>query len=264
MGFFDFFKKEKVSVTVTVNESVQPQLPDFEDKRKAKCPYCHHALNKIPGSKTKCPACGKFMYVRTSPKNIRAVVTEEEMDKIEEEWSIFNGTHGEYLYNKKQEAKARENLKQKFGGKEPSDNDVKWSLLNKETIETASKGDWGLYVNTRLEMGKVCKREERWKQALTFFYEVCYLDLNGPNNASGYSKDFGIKAFDPSDENVFLPPAVVKWISDIAFKKIGMTEDELRSDFFTFSSKLQKNFNLPVSVNDAWEKIYSEIKLIKG
>lgn len=128
MGLFDFLKKEKVSLTATVHEPTQPQLPDFEDKRKAECPYCHSALKKVPGSKTKCPACGKFMYVRVSSKNIRAVVTEDEMEKIEEEWSIFNGTHGEYLHNKKVEAKTKEELKKRFNGKEPSDIDVKWSL----------------------------------------------------------------------------------------------------------------------------------------
>ena len=260
MGLFDFFKKDKVTVSIEVIESSLPELPYFEDKRKAECPYCQSALKKIPGSKTKCPSCGKFMYVRTSSQNIRAVVTEEEMDKIEEEWSIFNGTHGEYLYNKKLEAKTKENLKQKFGGKEPSENDIKWSLLNKQTIETASKGDWGLYVNTRLEMGQICKREERWKQALTFFYEVCYLDLNGPNNTSGYSKDFAIKPFDPIGGDTFLPPVIVKWIRDIAFKKLQMSEDELKSDFVTFSSKLQKDFNLPVAVNEAWQKIMIKIK----
>ena len=93
MGVFDFL----------INRGkAQPQKrSEPKDERKAECPYCRQSLAKIPGRKTKCPHCGKFMFVRTRPKdNVRVVVTKEEADKIDEEWAIVSGTHDEYIAEK--------------------------------------------------------------------------------------------------------------------------------------------------------------------
>jgi hypothetical protein len=58
------------------------------DERKAECPYCQGALKKIPGSKTKCPLCGNFMFVRTRRQDrVRVVVTQEQAEKIDRDWS---------------------------------------------------------------------------------------------------------------------------------------------------------------------------------
>jgi predicted RNA-binding Zn-ribbon protein involved in translation (DUF1610 family) len=68
------------------------------DQRKAECPACHHVLEKIPGSKTKCPHCGNFMYVRTRPHDrTRNIVTKTEADRIAADWL----TYGEEQEDKK-------------------------------------------------------------------------------------------------------------------------------------------------------------------
>lgn len=62
------------------------------------CPYCDHRLEKMPGRKKKCPACGQYMLVRTLPKSRKKVVIREEQAVlIEEQWAIANGTHDEFL-----------------------------------------------------------------------------------------------------------------------------------------------------------------------
>lgn len=76
MDFLNFFKNRKIQ----------------KDKRSADCPYCNEKLNKIPGSKTKCPYCCKFIYVRINPKNeIRLIVTKKQAEDIDHEWAIKNG-----------------------------------------------------------------------------------------------------------------------------------------------------------------------------
>ena len=68
----------------------------------AVCPYCNTELIKKPGRKKKCPQCGNFIYVRTSPKtNEKILVTDSQRDIIEEQWCIVNGTHAEFKQNKK-------------------------------------------------------------------------------------------------------------------------------------------------------------------
>ena len=88
MGLLNFFKRTK---SVDSNYKVK-------DERKAECPYCHIALEKIPAKKTECSHCGAFMFVRTRPKdNARVVVTKEEAEKIEEDWAIVSGTHDSFI-----------------------------------------------------------------------------------------------------------------------------------------------------------------------
>jgi predicted RNA-binding Zn-ribbon protein involved in translation (DUF1610 family) len=63
---------------------------DELDQRKAECPSCHQALKKIPGSKTKCPHCGEYMYVRTRPQDrTRVIVNKAGADKLAVEWAAY-------------------------------------------------------------------------------------------------------------------------------------------------------------------------------
>ncbi len=262
MGIFDFLKgrvnndvKITVSTEVDASASWRPDLPEYHDLRKAVCPYCQFELKKVPGSKTKCPSCENFMYVRTSPKNIREVVTEDEAEKIDEAWSIHNGTHAEYLAEKKRIANRTAKLKQKFGGQTPSDNDVKWSLLNEELLTHMKNRDWGLYRNAKLEMGTILKRESKLIPALKMYLEVCYLDTNGPNNTSGYS---GGKSFNPSDGNAFIAPGVIKYIQTI-MKKADLNVDDVAKIFVEHNTRFETSMKLPVSVADSWDLIKQEI-----
>ncbi|MCF7836257.1 hypothetical protein K9N08_02305 [Candidatus Gracilibacteria bacterium] len=109
---------------------------DGKDLRTDKCPNCGAQLNKIPGAKTKCPHCEKFMYVRTRPKDrAKVLVTKKEADAIEKEWSEisfrndwlkdleqFGVTEKDFL------AKKESSLK-KFG-QARSDRDIIWYIFN--------------------------------------------------------------------------------------------------------------------------------------
>jgi len=256
--FNKLFKKQK-------NITIEPSSSPPKDEKKAECPYCHQALDKIPSRKTKCPHCGEFMFVRTRPKdNARVVVTKEEADRIEEEWAIVHGTHDIYIANKKRIEKEKETLRRKFG-KEPSDNDVEWSLLNKDLINHAKRGDWGLYSNARFKMAEILYQEKRLKEALETYLEVCYLDLNGPSNLGGMRDPQLLKEsdllneflpFDP--ESGFLAPGVIKRILRI-INKLGLEKEELKSEFLKHNARIHKALKLPLSPEDSWLKIEDEI-----
>ncbi len=119
------------------------------------CPHCDQRLEKKPGRKKKCPHCGDFIFVRTRPSDEqRVLVTEAEVEEIEEQWSIVNGTHDEYLAQKSRFARERVKLAQRFG-REPTENDVRWSLLNQELIQHAKQENWGLFRNAKFEMAEI-------------------------------------------------------------------------------------------------------------
>jgi predicted RNA-binding Zn-ribbon protein involved in translation (DUF1610 family) len=253
MGILDFFRSKSADTN---------QQTASLDRRKAECPYCGQSLSKIPGSKTKCPHCGEFMYVRTQPKdNARVVVTKEQADKIEEEWSIVAGTHDTYLAQKETFAEEKELLKTKFGGKEPSDNDVRWGLLNKQLLEHARKGDWGLYRNDRFEMAEILRQEMKLREALRTYLEVCYLDLNGPNNRGGMTDPELLRRFPPftPDESAFLAPGVVDRIRQV-IRKLKLTEKEIKDLFFEQNSHIENSLRLPLTPEACWQGIETSIR----
>jgi hypothetical protein len=245
MKIFDLFRSKPAS-------SEQQHTP--VDKRKAECPYCGQQLNKIPGSKTKCPHCSNFMYVRTRPKdNARVVVTKEEAEIIEEDWSIVAGAHDVFLVEKEKLSKEKEYLKKKFGGKEPSENDVQWSLLNKQLLEHASNGDRGLYRNALFAMGEILRKEMRFKESLKKYFEVCYLDLCGANNTGGIKDPEILKKFPPFNpkELAFLALAIVYLMRRI-LRKLQLTDSEVRELFIEHNSHIENALKLPIRTEACW------------
>ncbi len=252
MGILDLF----CSQSKTVNQQSEPK-----DERKAECPNCHNALSKIPGAKTKCPHCGECMFVRTRPKdNARIVVTKAEADKIDEEWSIIAGTHDIFVAEKEEFMKEKEILRKRFGDKEPSDNDVRWGLLNKQLIEHAKNGDWGLYRNARFQMAEILRGEMKLKDALRTYLEVCYLDLNGPSNTGGMNAPELLKEFPPFDPNrdSFLAPGVIDLIKRIVLK-LNLSKDEVKQIYIEHNSRSEKSLRLPLSAEKSWQSLEKKI-----
>ncbi|RJO59584.1 hypothetical protein C4546_01780 [Candidatus Parcubacteria bacterium] len=154
MGFLRIFSKSK-------------------DKRKAECPYCSSALEKPPARKTKCPHCGKYIFVRTHPKNReRVVVTEEQAAAIDNEWLVQQTASDPSLGGEEEFYQEKEILQKRFG-KVPSVSDIKWGLLNKRAGEAMKKSDFsalsGIYFQMALqkhEEGKDCHMEQAQAQKM--------------------------------------------------------------------------------------------------
>jgi hypothetical protein len=101
-----------------------------------KCPYCKAELKKTPQRKTKCKACGKFIYAKRSPsEETKRLVTEEDALKIDREWKDYHleNERKRILSNYNKEQSDYENvfnhLKAKTG-REPSLNEIEIEFLN--------------------------------------------------------------------------------------------------------------------------------------
>jgi len=257
-GIEDIFKGNK---KVSAPSNNVPKSDIDQIKVEAKCPYCHTPLNKMPGAKTKCPSCGNYMYVRTRPSDKqRVVVTKQQADEIEEQWSIVSGTHDQYLEQKREYQDEKDRLKGKFG-QEPSDHDVKWGLLNKELIEHAQNGDWGLYRNARLSMGDILRQEMKLQDALETYLEICYIDLNGPSNTGGIRDVALLKeypSFDPTN-NAIVAPGIIDYIQGVN-KKLGLSAEAIKKTYLDHNQKVYTSLRLPVSPENSWSKMEEYFK----
>jgi DNA-directed RNA polymerase subunit RPC12/RpoP len=223
------------------------------------CPYCNKELQKKPGKKKKCPHCGKYIYVRTRPQDKKQVlVTEDQAELIEEQWSIVNGTHDEYLARRRTIEEERTRLAKQFG-REPSEKDVQWALLNKEVLKHASDGDWGLYRNARFQMAEILRKESKLNQALSMYFWVCYLDLNGPRNTGGVKDPDLLRDYPPfSSKGAFLAPGVISRITRL-LDKLTLDHAEIMALFEKAAEHDYKGLKLSVSPSDAWQKLKKEL-----
>ena len=230
------------------------------------CPYCSGVLKKQPQRKTKCPHCGHLILVRTRPSDRkRVLVTERQAVEIETQWTEIQSVPPSRISWKEGFNEEKQRLKAKFG-REPSDNDVTWSLLNKELLEYSTKQHWGLYRNTLFEMGQVLQAESKLAEALKRYLEVCYLDLNGPKNQGPIDESerkllhemFGqdIRPFKPEDGELF--PGML-YYAEYVIRKLTLQSDDVRDRFLLAATTLQKALGLPFPVEDAWTRLQNEL-----
>ena len=224
------------------------------------CPYCAKALDKMPSRKKKCPHCGHYMYVRTRPSDRkRVVVTEQDAIKIDEQWMMEHGTYEAYLADKREFDTQKAELAKKWG-REPSDGDVYWAIYNKQLLEHAKKGDWGLYRNTRFSMAELLRREKRNRPALETYLEVSYLDANGPRNMGGVFDPEIVREYPPFTRDMaFQAPAVVHYIQELS-ESLGIDTYELKKIFTEVAERLRKNIRLPVLPEQAWSDLKKELQ----
>jgi hypothetical protein len=241
-----------------VSSSVPHDLPIIGGSEPV-CPNCSGLLRRKPAKKTKCPQCGKFIYVRTRPHDqLKVLVTEQQADLIEEQWSIVNGTHEVYLAQKRKTEAEQARLAKQFG-KTPSENDIKWGLLGKDALEHAVNGNWGFYRNARFQMAEVLRNESKLKQALSFYCWVCYLDLNGPRNTSGMIDKELLREFPPfSPKEGFLAPGIISRIARI-IEKLKLDQEGVSLMFQEVAANDFKGLNLPLPPKVAWETVKQEL-----
>lgn len=172
-----------LQVSISVSGSMRAQeTADWADDRRPECPTCLSPLAKIPGAKTKCPKCGEFMYVRTDPRTeSRRVVSESELEPIQEAWAEIEGRLDEYLASRDFEKKGVDNLKAALG-REPTKSEIVIERVRIERPIFLKNKELGMYRNTFSEEAQVLYKDKNYRDALTCFLLVILLDGNGCSN----------------------------------------------------------------------------------
>lgn len=143
--------------------------------------------------------------------------------------------------------KTRKRLEDQFGHP-PSDGDLDWALLNIKGSQFSREGSWGMFRNVRLEQAEHLRKQKRKDEALGFYLEVCYLDLNGATWAN--------PTWNPKKGEVllFVAEHVVKITS-----ALGLSQDALKECFLKRAERVASTMSLPLSPADAWKKLAVEL-----
>ncbi len=224
------------------------------------CPNCGTQLEVRPSRKKKCPHCGEFIYVRTRPADrARVLVNEAEAKELEIQWSLASGTRQPLVQDEEHFEMVRSQLADRFA-QEPADNDVWWSIYNTDLVERTTRGDWGLYRNTRFSMGELLRSEGKPHQSLEAYLEVSYLDSNGPRNLGGRFDPNLLKNFPPFErEMAFQAPGVIERISRV-MDYLEMDIENLKAVYLSVAERLRQRIHSPVKAEDAWNDLSSELR----
>ena len=238
---------------------------------KPECPYCHNLLDKFPQAKRKCLSCKQTIIVRTDPvEKKKILLREDQLEEFEKKLQeIRNHKTVQRILSSLdvdsiQFNLAKENLKMK-SGKECTDNEVILEIIDQVGYHHYKNLDMGLFRNTILYKGDIFKSSGDLPNALISYLELCYIDLNGPNNC-GSSKDNPeiLREYPPFNPNnsvdTHLAPGILEYITQIN-KELNLTKDQLKEVFFTHNLKVENARKLPLSVQDAWLRLESAITL---
>jgi len=225
---------------------------------EAICPYCHKKLEKKPSRKTKCPHCENYIYKRTRPfDDADILIRKDQIDQIDEEWSIVNGSHDIYLKEKHREKRIRDGMRERFG-KEPADDDVEFRVLNDQAVEAEFAGDWGFARNYRLNMAKNLEKRKSHELSLRMYFHVCFLDINGPNNRSGMQSVDLDKYPYFTPKSGFLAPGVIKRMKKL-ISKLEFDEEDCKQGFVEVNKPIFEGSPTPLSPETAWLKLKKEL-----
>ena len=219
------------------------------------CPYCEARFESKPTRKRKCPQCGKPVFVKTRPCDRQKVLLrEDEVSLLETQWEEEREAKEIERRWGPDFEKERKVLERRFG-RPPPFSDVKWSLLNRELMDHAREGNWGFYRNTRMEMAKLLRKQRKDQEALQVFLEVCYLDLNGPQNLCGARGGFLGRKLPPFNPRDALPePPLAFEVKELA-ENLSLSTPEIEEAFFRVAFENQRRLRLPVRPEAAWKKI---------
>ena len=131
------------------------QIENVEKEAGIICPYCKKPLEQIPQRKKQCPFCKNYIHVRTPPSTHKKIlVTKDDARKID-----WLKKFSEYGIREKDFEITKNQLIKKFE-REPSNQDVLWSLFNQLIAKTSNLHtlkmiyyEMALFLN---EEGKEC------------------------------------------------------------------------------------------------------------
>jgi len=140
---------------------------------------------------------------------------------------------------------------------------VSYQRLESESLK---EGNFALLRSARLSMAllmeeEVEQDEELLRKTLAMHLDLCYIDLNGPQNSTTREREITEgPPFDPSQG--VLTPSIVN-ITNVYIERLALTRDETKSLFHKHISRHLSGLNPPLSLDDGWNKLEPSL-IFKG
>ncbi len=139
---------------------------------------------------------------------------------------------------------------------------IRRASYQRQESESIKEGNFALFRSARLSMALLLEEEvdideELLRKTLATHLELCYIDLNGPQSSTARERELNNELpFNPSQG--VLTPSIVN-ITKVYIERSDLTRAETKSLFLKHNGRHLSGLNLPLSVDDGWNKLESNL-----
>lgn len=215
-----------------------------------KCPYCAKEYKSLSLGEKKCTECkNTFMIYKRVQDMGTAAFRSEQKDQFENQWKAVSDIKKFKLYLANEYEYISNQLK-KTGKKYIQESDVMHSLINAYAKNALSNGFYELYAAFLYYKAELMRSEQRFAEALVYYFYVHFLHTNGVDNQAGFKSVYVM--------NEELKARIAELLD------LGDIQTTKAKDIFDYSVKHLNKFNhtvLPSNIHKSYSLLIKEFKL---
>lgn len=157
-----------------------------------KCPYCAQEYKSSSLGEKKCASCQQTFMVQKRVQDLGTVAYRLEQKKqFEYQWKAVSNIRKFKLYLPHEYEYIKSQL-QKQGKKNIHDSLVMHSVLNAYAKNSISAGYFHLYSSLMFHKAELMRSEQRFAEALIYYFYVYFLHANGVDNKAAFQTNIAI------------------------------------------------------------------------
>ncbi len=214
-----------------------------------KCPYCSQSYKSLHVGEKKCLNCKKTFLVQKRVQDMGTVAfTQEAKERFETQWKAVSGVKKFKLYLQKEYVYLQKQL-EKQGKRNLKHNDIMHAVIDAYAKNSLSVGYYQLYASFMFYKAELLRSEQRFAEALNYYFYVHFLHSNGVDNEA----NFGV--------NTVINEELKARISELF--DLGELQSKKIQELFNYALLSLNRFSkevLRVSVHKSYSQLIKEFK----
>ena len=135
---------------------------------------------------------------------------------------------------------------------------IRRNIYERQGLEGIKEGNFARFRDARLGLALQLEEEaekdaEKLRKALATHLEVCYIDLNGPQEATTRERErYNTPPFEP--DKSLLTSGIVN-IANVYIERLGLTRAETKALFHKHNSRHLSHLHMPLSIDEGWNQL---------
>jgi len=135
---------------------------------------------------------------------------------------------------------------------------IRRASYQRQESDSIKEGNLARFRSARLSMALLLEEEvetdeELLRKTLATHLELCYIDLNGPQESTERERELNNEA--PFNPNQGVLVSSIVNITNVYIEQLGLTRAETKSLFLKHSSRHLTGINMPLKAEDGWNKL---------
>lgn len=151
-----------------------------------KCPYCGNEHRSLQIRETRCTQCKKIFLVQKRVQDLgTAVFMTEQKKQFDLQWKVVSDIKRFTLFLAHEFEYIQKKLL-KEGKRNLQESEVKHALLGAYAKNSLSAGHYRLYAAFIFHQAELMRSEQRFAEALSYYFYVHFLHANGVDNSAEF------------------------------------------------------------------------------